>query len=83
MIKIYGSDECLACLQAKQLCQGYSFKYEFFDVKKDLDKREEFMLKYPNVSRLPVIEWHNRYIGGYEQFLTEIENTISNYGDGL
>lgn len=83
MITIYGARDCLACLNAKQLCEGYNFRHTFKDVKNDLDSHNEFMLKYPNETKLPVVEWHKRYIGGYEEFLTEIENTINNYGDGL
>lgn len=81
MVIIYGRDDCLACLQAKQLCEAWNFKHEFVDVKNSVDNRADFMIKYPNQMRLPVIERNGKLIGGYENFLAEIENTM-NYGEG-
>lgn len=79
MITIYGHARCGWCVKAKKLAEQYHLKYEW----KDTDMSEnlnDLKKKFPNVKTVPQIWWDDRHIGGYEQFSSEIENTLGNYG---
>lgn len=81
MIQIYGNAICLYCKKAKKLAEKHSLDYVYKDV--DEDKyMEEFKTNFPGVKKLPQIVWHGKHIGGYDQFAIEIENTLSDYGQG-
>ena len=80
MIVIYGTSICPTCDKAKQMANDYGLRWTF----KDVSNREvlsEFMMKFPGENKVPQIVWHDRVIGGYNEFVSEIENT-RNYGDG-
>jgi glutaredoxin len=36
----------------------------------------------PTSKTIPQIFWNGNYIGGYDAFAIEVENTIGGYGDG-
>jgi glutaredoxin len=81
MVTIYGHARCMWCLKAKELADQYMLKYEWLDT----DNPEN--LKYlkeaiPDVKTVPQIWWNGKHLGGYENFLTEIENAMGGYGDG-
>lgn len=79
MITIYGHSRCGWCTKAKALAEQYQLPYQW----KDTDVMEnlnDLKKRFPNVKTVPQIWWDERYIGGYEQFTTEIENTVGNYG---
>jgi glutaredoxin len=38
-------------------------------------------IKLPDVRTIPQIWWHGNHIGGYEDLVSEIENTIGGFGD--
>lgn len=81
MITIYGHTRCGWCVKAKRLAEQYNLKY----VWKDTDISEnlnELKTALPSVKTVPQIWWDERYIGGYEMFSSEVENTIGNYGQG-
>ena len=80
MIIIYGKELCGWCDRAKKLCEDYKLDYEYRNVshKNYLNELKE---KVPNVKTVPQIYWKDRYIGGYEEFETEIENTIGGFGE--
>lgn len=81
MITIYGSDTCSYCLRAKNLATRYKLSYEWKDI--EIEKnREEFMARIPDAKTIPQIFWYDKYIGGYEAFAEEIENTNTTYGNG-
>jgi len=82
MIRIYGKNNCHWCNQAKDLVSRYGFRHEYFDIgqKKYYDELKEAV---PDVKSVPQIFWHDRYIGGYNELVSEIENTIGGFGDQL
>lgn len=67
------------CMKAKQLATQYGIKYEWKDTD-DQSILNELKLKYPAVKTVPQIWWHDRHVGGYDHFASEIENTLGNYG---
>jgi glutaredoxin 3 len=81
MIKIYGNETCSFCLRSKRLAESYKLKYKWFDVD-DEAVSQELRAKVPGYKTIPQIFWHDRPIGGYEQFVSEIENTAGGFGDG-
>jgi glutaredoxin len=44
---------------------------------------EEFVEKFPGAKTVPQIVWYDKVIGTYENFATEIENTIGGYGENV
>jgi glutaredoxin 3 len=81
MIKIYGNEMCSFCLRAKRLADSYGLDYTWHDVDEP-DIKEELLSKISSYKTIPQIFWHDRHIGGYEQFASEIENTAGGFGDG-
>jgi len=82
MVIIYGAEWCSFCKKAKELCQDYGIGYEWRNVD-DPEYKEELKLKLPDVKTIPQIYWHHRYIGGYQELATTIEeDNIGNYGQG-
>jgi glutaredoxin len=68
-------------VKAKELADQYNLDY----VEKNIDTAKnlnELLLKMPDVKTIPQIFWGDRYIGGYAEFASEIENTIGGYGEG-
>lgn len=80
MITIYGHPRCGWCIRSKKLAERYNLTYVWKDTD-DAENLNELRLKLPNARTVPQIWWHDNYIGGYEQFAQEIENTVGGYGD--
>lgn len=76
MIVIYGKSSCGWCDKAMSLAEQYALDYEYRSVDNDYYK-QQLKAMMPDVKTVPQIWWHGKYIGGYEQFATEIENTRS------
>jgi len=79
MIVIYGKSACPYCVRATKLAQRYGLEYEYKNVDYEQFRTELYDLK-EDVTTVPQIWWHGRYVGGYTEFASEIENT-RNYGD--
>jgi glutaredoxin 3 len=79
MIEIYSKEDCVWCIRAKRLAERYALDYREIDVT-DATKLSELKARVPDAKTVPQIFWHDRHIGGYEQFASEIENTLGNYG---
>ena len=82
-IKIYGKANCPWCDRAKDLASRYGFEYEYFDIgrKQYYDELKE---AFPDLKTVPQIFWYGKHIGGYNDFASEIENTLgSNFGQDL
>lgn len=79
MITIYGHARCGWCTKAKKLAEQYNLKYEWKDTD-DAETLSNLKKALPTVRTVPQIWWDDRYIGGYESFATEVENTVGNYG---
>lgn len=82
MIVVYGTNNCLHCLRVKQLCESFAVDFVYKNVESDIKVRKEFREKYPGVNVVPIIEWNDQVIYGYEEFCQVIENTFNNYGKG-
>lgn len=80
MIVIYGQPGCGWCEKAIDLCGARSLEYEYRSIANDHYKKE-LKEKFPDVKTVPQVYWHGRHIGGYEQFATEVENTVGGYGE--
>ena len=81
MVIIYGNQVCSFCLRAKALAARHNIQYEWRDTDDDATLNE-LKIKLPDVKTIPQIWWHGKYIGGYEDFATEVQNTLGGYGDG-
>lgn len=86
MIIIYGKSSCNWCDRAQQICEQYCLPYVYksvddrFDGDKNLSElKERVMSENLTISTVPQIWWHSKYLGGYEQLASEIENT-RNFG---
>jgi glutaredoxin len=75
MITIYGSDNCIWCLRAKQLAETLELDHEYKLVE---NWREEFTSKFPSARTVPQIVWDDAYIGGYEMFAKAVNEFIEN-----
>jgi glutaredoxin len=81
MIVIYGTQSCSWCKKATELASDYNLEFEYRDVETNQEWQNELLKAVPNCNTIPQIVWHDKVIGGYEQFASEIENT-RNFGDG-
>lgn len=79
MVIIYGKEDCTFCKQAIALAESYNIAYEYRDVS---EWRQTFRKQFPEAKTVPQVMWYDQVIGGYREFVTEIENTIGGYGDG-
>ena len=82
MVIIYGKSNCVFCEKAKQLCIDYRLEYEYKNVTQ-IEYLEEFVEEFPGAKTVPQIIWYDKVIGTYENFATEIENTIGGYGENV
>ncbi len=82
MITIYGTTTCKWCKAAVSLAEARGLRYEY----RLIDENEQFYIELkalkPDTKTVPQIWWDNRYIGGYTDLVTEIENTVGGFGDG-
>jgi glutaredoxin 3 len=80
MIVIYGKDNCYWCKEAKALAGRYGFEYEYKNTTYE-NYRAEMFEKVPDAKTVPQIFWDGRHVGGYEEFVSEIENVLgANFG---
>lgn len=77
---IYGNQICVWCKKAKQLAENHGLKVDWRDTDQDVNYND-LKIKIPEVKTIPQIWWNNRYIGGYDEFASEIENTMGGFGD--
>lgn len=82
MITIYAKNNCKWCTLAKELAENRNLPYKYLNTEKDVEHILELMSIKPDTKTLPQIWWDGRYIGGYDDFATEIENTMGDYGNG-
>jgi glutaredoxin len=82
MITIYAKNNCKWCALAKELVESRNLPYQYLNTEEDVNHILSLMELKPDTKTLPQIWWDDRYIGGYTDFATEIENTIGDYGNG-
>jgi len=84
MVLIYGNSRCGWCEKAKDLADRYELPYEYRNVDNDHYLNElkiKLVEAQKRASTIPQIWWNGNYIGGYEDFAQEIENTLgASYG---
>jgi len=78
-IKIYGKENCSYCTQAKSLLESYNLDYQYFSLGTDLTV-EELIESFPTAKTVPIVVVNNKWIGGYNELETYIEETMNNYG---
>jgi glutaredoxin len=81
LILIYGKEKCSWCEKAKNLAIDYGLEFEYKDTG-EWSNMEELFIRKPDTKTVPQIWWDERYIGGFEKFAEEVENTIGDYGNG-
>lgn len=74
MIEIYGKPMCPFCDRAKALCQSRQYKFTYKSLGTDYSK-EELLESFPGARSVPQIRINGENIGGYEQFVTYLEET--------
>ena len=80
MIKIYGTNNCPWCKKAVKLAEQFELDHEYIICNTPATKAE-FKEKFPNITKVPQIIWNGNHVGGYEDFLKEVENTRE-FGQG-
>ena len=63
---IYTKDNCIYCVQAKQLLASNSKQYQEMKIGSDLT-REDFISVFPNVKTVPHIIINGEQIGGFDK----------------
>lgn len=82
MITIYGKDSCYWCQEAKDVAETHGLEYEYKNTTYE-NFRAEMFEKVPDAKTVPQIFWDGRYIGGYSELVSEIENVLgANFGQG-
>jgi glutaredoxin len=75
VITIYGSENCIWCLKAKQVAETFELKHEYKLVENCM---AEFNSKFPDEYAVPQILWDNVHISGYEMFTKAVNEFIKN-----
>jgi len=88
MMIIFGKEMCEFCDKAKEICRQYEIEFEYYSVDDRFDginnmsKLKDKLIKENRmVKTVPVIWHHNKFIGGYNELMSYIENTRE-YGQG-
>ena len=76
-IEIWGKPACPSCMKAKQLCDSRGFTYTYKELGKDFE-REQVFEEFPTARTFPQIKVNGTAVGGYEQFVSHIEDTNYN-----
>jgi len=74
MIYIWGKPACPSCTKAKVFCEQRKLEFEYRELGKDFE-RDEVLAEFPEARTFPQIVVNGLKIGGYEQFLSYIEET--------
>lgn len=75
-ITVYGKQNCIYCLKAKQDLQARLIEFQYFDVFKDLSYIQLLELKEKtNMTTVPIIFNGDKLIGGYDK-LKEFLNVL-------
>ena len=74
MITIYGKPACPSCTKAKAFVEKRGYKFEYKELDKDFT-REDLFETFPTARTFPQIIVGDNKVGGYEQFVSYVENT--------
>jgi len=67
MIKIFGTENCQYCSDARTLCAQKELSYIYTPIDLYMDKYEELVEKIGNFKTVPQILVDGHHIGGYEE----------------
>lgn len=70
-IRIYGKQNCIYCLSAKDLCERKGIEYEYIDIFNDLTEGERnhyLNVIVPGIRSVPQIFNGWEHIGGFDKF---------------
>ena len=83
LIEIYGTSTCNWCDRAREACIQYELDHSYKSLDDRFDgesNKAELLERFKGTPRtVPQIYWGGNYIGGYNELITEIENT-RNFG---
>lgn len=74
MILIYGSENCIWCLKAKQLCETFELDHEYKSIE---IYHAEFSSKFPTAQTVPQIMWDNTHMSDYDIFAKAVNDYIN------
>ena len=73
-VEIWGKPRCNFCEKAKQLCESRNLNYVYKQL--DIDfTREEILEKFPDAKTFPQIIVIGTQVGGYDKFVTYLNET--------
>jgi len=82
MIVIYGKEMCEYCDKAKEICHQYGIEFKYFPVDdrfegvKNMSNLKDRLLKEKHVvNTVPVIWAYDKFVGGFNELMSYIENT--------
>ena len=82
MMIIYGKEMCEYCDKAKEMCHQYGIEFKYhpvddrFEGVQNMSKLKDRLLKENIVVKTVPVIWHrDKFIGGYNELMTYIENT--------
>ena len=88
MMIIYGKEMCEFCDKAKEMCHQYGIAFKYYPVddrfegEKNLTAlKERAVSENLSIKTVPAIWHHDKFIGGYNELMSYIENTRE-YGQG-
>ena len=79
MVIIWGTSTCSYCKRALSLCEQYELKSKYILIDTPEKLQELHNIAPGDTHTVPQIWWNNKYIGGFNEFQQEIENT-RNFG---
>lgn len=84
MITIYTRDNCEYCIQAKTVMQNRNIPFTERKLGTDF-LREDIKIMFPNATTYPIIVENatGRVIGGFSEFITELNSKGSAFGKSL
>jgi len=73
-VEIWGKPRCNFCEKAKQLCESRNLNYVYKQLDVDFT-REEILEKFPDAKTFPQIIVIGTKVGGYDKFVTYLNET--------
>lgn len=65
-LEIYGRDDCRYCAAAKALCERRGLRFDYRDMTRDPELRQELEARRPDFKTVPQVFLGNHAIGGFD-----------------